>query len=246
MGSTSRSAHRRRVVAADPLRALRRRHGRAPRRAPGPPRADPGRSPTSSPRRTSSTRCASSRSRCAGGRACRDRPRGPTHRATGGGGEAASARGPRASRRAGWWTPPRCTSSWRSGPAPASVGCCASCPRALATSPAWATVIDPAARVALRGVRTRGVARAGRREYYGAVDAHAVTSLEGRLDGIRLGHLAPVDPPCRFGFSSTRGAVGDRRRDDHRRHRPSRRVSPRYRRGRLRHPARRPAIRCEG
>ncbi len=76
-------------------------------------------------------------------------------------------------------------------------------PRALATSPAWATVIDPVARVALRGVRTRGVARAGRREYYGAVDAHAVTSLEGRLDGIRLGHLAPVDPPCRFGFSST-------------------------------------------
>ncbi len=76
-------------------------------------------------------------------------------------------------------------------------------PRSVAASPLWASAVDPVARVALRGVRTRGVARAGRREYYGAVDAHAVTSLDGRLDGIPLGGLAPVDPPCRFGFSST-------------------------------------------
>lgn len=76
-------------------------------------------------------------------------------------------------------------------------------PRAVATSPAWATVVDPVARVVMRGVRTRGVASAGRREYYGAVDAHAVTAVSGRLDGIPLGDLAPVDPPCRFGFSST-------------------------------------------
>lgn len=76
-------------------------------------------------------------------------------------------------------------------------------PRGLATSPLWTTAIDPVARVAMRGVRTRGVARAGRREYYGAVDSHAVAAASGRLDGIPLGDLAPVDPPCRFGFSST-------------------------------------------
>ena len=76
-------------------------------------------------------------------------------------------------------------------------------PGALAESPVWATVVDPAARVVLRGVRTRGVARAGRREFYGATDLLAVTAVSGTFDGIPLGDLRPVDPPCRFGFSST-------------------------------------------
>ena len=76
-------------------------------------------------------------------------------------------------------------------------------PRPLAESAAWAAAVDPVSRVAMHGVRTRGVAREGRREFYGATDVHEVTSLEGRLDGIRLGDLRPVDPPCRFGFSST-------------------------------------------
>ena len=76
-------------------------------------------------------------------------------------------------------------------------------PRSVAQSPAFATVADPVARVAMRGVRTRGMARAGRREYYGATDLRTVTSLTGALDGIPLGGLAPVDPACRFGFSST-------------------------------------------
>ncbi len=76
-------------------------------------------------------------------------------------------------------------------------------PGRVATSPAFATLADPVARVALRGVRTRGVARAGRREYYGATDVRAVTSMTGAFDGVDLGSLAPVDPPCRFGFSST-------------------------------------------
>jgi hypothetical protein len=76
-------------------------------------------------------------------------------------------------------------------------------PVRVASSPAWATAVDPVARVALRGVRTRGTALAGRREYYGATDLHAVTALEGVFDGEPLGTLAPVDPPCRFGFSST-------------------------------------------
>ncbi|MEW1952635.1 hypothetical protein [Terrabacter sp. NPDC080008] len=76
-------------------------------------------------------------------------------------------------------------------------------PRRLAASPAWATLVDPLAHLVLRGVRTRGTALAGRREYYGATDLHAVTVLEGSFDGRPLGRLAPVDPPCHFGFSST-------------------------------------------
>jgi hypothetical protein len=76
-------------------------------------------------------------------------------------------------------------------------------PTAVATSPRWCAVTDPVARVALRGVRTRGSAGNGRREWYGATDTHAVTAVAGSFDGVDLGTVAPVDPPCRFGFSST-------------------------------------------
>jgi hypothetical protein len=76
-------------------------------------------------------------------------------------------------------------------------------PGRLAASPAWCAVTDPVARLALRGVRTRGTAGAGRREYYGATDVHRVVALEGTFDGRDLGGLRPVTPPCRFGFSST-------------------------------------------
>ena len=76
-------------------------------------------------------------------------------------------------------------------------------PARVAASPRWATVVDPVARVVLRGVRTRGTALEGRQEFYGATDLHAVTALDGSFDGVALGGLAPVDPPCRFGFSST-------------------------------------------
>ena len=55
----------------------------------------------------------------------------------------------------------------------------------------------------LRGVRTRGTANGGRREWYGATDTRAITSIAGSFDGVPLGTLAPVDPPCGFGFSST-------------------------------------------
>jgi hypothetical protein len=57
-------------------------------------------------------------------------------------------------------------------------------------------------------VRTRGQARSGRREWYGAHDLHHVTALTGSWRGADLGVLAPVDPPCRFGFSSTPPAPG--------------------------------------
>jgi hypothetical protein len=76
-------------------------------------------------------------------------------------------------------------------------------PARVATSPAWCTLIDPVARLALRGVRTRGTAGRQRREWYGATAAHAVTALRGTWRGEDLGALARVDPPCRFGFSST-------------------------------------------
>lgn len=76
-------------------------------------------------------------------------------------------------------------------------------PRPLAASPAWATLLDPVASRVLRGVRTRGQARSGRREWYGATDLHSLTSLAGSWRSVPLGTLADVAPPCRFGFSST-------------------------------------------
>ena len=71
------------------------------------------------------------------------------------------------------------------------------------TSPAWCTLTDPVARVLLRGVRTRGSAWGGRREWYGATDVRRILDATGSWEGADLGALAPVDPPCRFGFSST-------------------------------------------
>ena len=76
-------------------------------------------------------------------------------------------------------------------------------PRRLATSPAWCTVTDPVARLVLRGVRTRGSAGNGRREFYAATDHRAVTAVTGTFDDAPLGSLAPVRPESRFGFSST-------------------------------------------
>lgn len=76
-------------------------------------------------------------------------------------------------------------------------------PARVATSPTWCGLVDPLARVVVRGVRTRGSAGNGRREWYGATSVSAVTSLTGTWRGTDLGTLAPVDPPCRFGFSST-------------------------------------------
>lgn len=76
-------------------------------------------------------------------------------------------------------------------------------PSLMATSPAWCSAIDPVARVVMRGVRTRGTAGNDRREWYGATSVRAVTRIAGEWRGVDLGSLAPVDPPCRFGFSST-------------------------------------------
>ncbi|TGN65987.1 hypothetical protein EXE59_20060 [Nocardioides eburneiflavus] len=76
-------------------------------------------------------------------------------------------------------------------------------PAGVATSPAWCSLVDPLARLAMRGVRTRGTAGGHRREWYGATSVRTVTAAAGEWRGRDLGRLAPVDPPCRFGFSST-------------------------------------------
>lgn len=74
-------------------------------------------------------------------------------------------------------------------------------PRVIASSVAWATVIDPVARLTMRGVRTRGQT-AGGRETYGATDRHRVVSVRAAWNGADLGGLRDVDPPVRFGFGS--------------------------------------------
>ncbi|MET7685424.1 hypothetical protein [Streptomyces sp. NPDC005423] len=76
-------------------------------------------------------------------------------------------------------------------------------PGALARRPAWSTVTDPLARLLLSGVRTRGSAAGGRREWYGAQDLLPVRSMSGAFASTDLGVLAPVEPPVRFGFGST-------------------------------------------
>lgn len=76
-------------------------------------------------------------------------------------------------------------------------------PSRVATSPAWCAVTDPFARVLMRGVRTRGTAGNGRREWYGATDVRRILEATGTWEGADLGGLTDVDPPCRFGFSST-------------------------------------------
>ena len=76
-------------------------------------------------------------------------------------------------------------------------------PAAVATSPRWSRIVAPVAERLVPGVRTVGTAREGRTEYYGATDLRYVSTASGVLDGAALGSLAPIDPPCRFGFSST-------------------------------------------
>lgn len=75
-------------------------------------------------------------------------------------------------------------------------------PRRVAVTQAWSRVTDPVSRLTVRGVRTRGSAGGGRLEVYAATDTRRVTSVSGEFDGVDVGALAPVDPPCRFGFSS--------------------------------------------
>ena len=76
-------------------------------------------------------------------------------------------------------------------------------PRRLARARWWASVQDPIAKLVMDGVRTRGKAGDGRKEWYAALDLHRIRSVTARFDGADLGELRPVSPPVRFGFGST-------------------------------------------
>ncbi|MET7853402.1 hypothetical protein ABZT48_35500 [Streptomyces avermitilis] len=75
-------------------------------------------------------------------------------------------------------------------------------PGVLARLPAWSTLTDFPARVLLAGVRTRGSARADRREWYGAQDLWPIHTVSAVFEGDDLGALMPVVPPVRFGSGS--------------------------------------------
>jgi hypothetical protein len=75
-------------------------------------------------------------------------------------------------------------------------------PAALARRPAWVALTDWPARLFLEGVRTRGSAGGGRREWYGARDLRPVVALSATYGAKDLGTSAPVEPPVRFGFGS--------------------------------------------
>lgn len=74
-------------------------------------------------------------------------------------------------------------------------------PVQCARSPWFCRLTDLPARVA--GARTAGTAGGGRREFYGALDLHRIDAAQGSWEGVDLGGLTRVDPPVRFGFSST-------------------------------------------
>ncbi|MER5883211.1 hypothetical protein ABT160_05235 [Streptomyces sp. NPDC001941] len=75
-------------------------------------------------------------------------------------------------------------------------------PGPLASRPLWSALTDRPARLLMPGVRTRGTAGRGRREWYGARDLHPVVGVTATWQGADLGGLAPVSPPVRFGFGS--------------------------------------------
>ena len=68
--------------------------------------------------------------------------------------------------------------------------------------PAWSTrlIEAPVARVAM-GVRTYGTSPTGVREWYRADAWRWIDEARLEVGGLDLGPLAPVDPPCGFGFS---------------------------------------------
>lgn len=68
--------------------------------------------------------------------------------------------------------------------------------------PPWFTrlVEAPVARAAM-GVRAYGTSPSGVREWYRADTWRPVTEGSASVAGVSLGRLAPVEPPCRFGFS---------------------------------------------
>lgn len=72
----------------------------------------------------------------------------------------------------------------------------------LRRRPAWFTrgVEAPVARTVM-GVRPYGVSPQGVREWYQATTWRPVTTARATVGDEDLGPPAPIDPPCRFGFS---------------------------------------------
>ena len=66
----------------------------------------------------------------------------------------------------------------------------------------FATLVDPIVRVLLHGVRTRGTAGGGRREWYCATDLRPLADAAMCWESKGLGPLAAIDPPVGFGFGS--------------------------------------------
>jgi hypothetical protein len=68
--------------------------------------------------------------------------------------------------------------------------------------PAWFIRVaeGPVAR-AVMGVRTYGTSPSGVREWYRADAFRWIDAAHATVAGEDLGEVAPVDPPCRFGFS---------------------------------------------
>lgn len=79
-------------------------------------------------------------------------------------------------------------------------------PPGLVTARATAGLVDAVAGVLVPGVRTRGRGADGSPQVYVPRDQHAVVALDARWGDEDLGPLRPVDPPVRFGFSSTPSA----------------------------------------
>ncbi|MFF3342780.1 hypothetical protein [Streptomyces flavidovirens] len=75
-------------------------------------------------------------------------------------------------------------------------------PGALARRPAWSALTDWPARLLLPGVRTRGISRAGRREWYGVRDLRPIRAVWAAFEGTDLGATALIEPPVHFGFGS--------------------------------------------
>jgi hypothetical protein len=78
-------------------------------------------------------------------------------------------------------------------------------PAPLARTTWWVSLLDPAARRLLPGVRTRGRTHDGRRQWYGAQDLHPIIAADATLHGRDLGALRAVQPPVGFGFGSVPG-----------------------------------------
>ena len=77
-------------------------------------------------------------------------------------------------------------------------------PRPLATAPAWITVVDVVARRVLPGVRTRGSAGRGRREYYAALDVQSLAGARITWEGADRAALRRSTRRCGSGSARRR------------------------------------------